>query len=209
MEIRCLAHPDGLGGHLAVRALPSGRVYRPAAGELLGLRWADLRPDYGSVVVREQVQHGKRAGLKTGKKGWRVVPLPPTVSEALRVHRADVLLRRVRARKWTDHDLVFPCNVGTPINPSNIRREASKVFDRAAKQTPDLDGLRYRGLHIFRHIVALLQLAEGAELHEVSKLLGHTTIRITADLYSHLMDRQRQAVAERSERLAQRMMGAR
>lgn len=76
--------------------------------------------------------------------------------------------------------------VGAPLHPRNI----SRVFDRLLV-TADLSHVRF---HDLRHSAASLLIAQGVELVQVSQLLGHSEIRITADLYGHLV-KQTAAVA--------------
>ena len=61
-------------------------------------------------------------------------------------------------------------------------------------------GIAQHGMHLYRHTFASLHLAAGADLHEVSKLLGHSGYQITSDIYGHLTRQGRQAAAERIER---------
>ena len=70
---------------------------------------------------------------------------------------------------------------GTPLEPRNVVRVLHAIVDGAK---PKLPRVRF---HDLRHSAASLLIASGVELAEVSKLLGHSEIRITSDLYSHLM----------------------
>jgi integrase len=68
--------------------------------------------------------------------------------------------------------------VGAPLHPRNILRMLHMLLERA--------GLPRRRFHDLRHSAASLSIAAGVELVEVSMLLGHSELRVSADLYSHL-----------------------
>jgi integrase len=162
-------------------------------GELLGLQWADVDLTAGEMHVRAQVQHGERAQLKR-IKGRRIIPLAPLAVEALQQHRVRQLEQRLRVGEaWQDHGLIFPSSVGTPLNPANLWRHTRALLRRA--------GIPHHRLHLYRHTFASLHLAEGADLHEVSKLLGHSGVQITANVYGHLTRQVRQTAAARIERV--------
>jgi len=162
-------------------------------GELLGLQWEDVNLEAGEVRVRAQVQHGERTDLKR-VKGRRIIPLAPMAVEALSRHRVAQLEQRLRAgTAWQEHGLVFPSAVGTPMNPSNLWRHTQALLRRA--------GIPHHHLHLYRHTFASLHLAAGADLHEVSKLLGHSGVQITSDVYGHLTRQARSKAAERIERV--------
>jgi integrase len=158
-------------------------------GELLGLRWADIDLERAEIRIRKQLQAGQHVELKTGRKGWRTIAISPRALQALREHRARQLKD---GELWLGQDLLFCSEAGTPMNASNLWRHTAALLKRA--------GIPHHRLHIYRHTFASLQLAEGAELHEVSKLLGHSGIQITNDTYGHLTRSARHAAAARIDR---------
>ena len=87
---------------------------------------------------------------------------------------------------WVDTGLVFTTakrgkgrKVGTALHPGNVLRTLHEMLQAA--------GLPRMRFHDLRHSAASLLVAEGVQLAEVSMLLGHSELRITADLYSHLV----------------------
>ena len=68
--------------------------------------------------------------------------------------------------------------IGAPLHPRNVLRTLKTLLDAA--------GLPRVRFHDLRHSAASLLIAEGVELVEVSMLLGHSELRVTADPYSHL-----------------------
>jgi integrase len=78
---------------------------------------------------------------------------------------------------WVDLDLVFTTTIGTPINPSNLRRSFRRVTDAA--------GLGRWHPHELRHSAASLLSAAGVPLEVVADVLGHDGTRMTALVYRH------------------------
>jgi integrase len=129
------------------------------------------------MYVRIQAQHGALTDLKR-TKGRRIVPLAPMAVAALQRHRVAQLERRLQAGgSRQDYGLVIPSGVGTPLNPSSLWRHTWGILRRA--------GFPYPRLHLYRHTFASLHLAAGADLYDVSKLLGHSGSQITSDVYGH------------------------
>lgn len=153
-------------------------------GELLGLRWQDVDLNERKLHVRQTVQRlGRGEGLVMGPpktaRSRRSIPLPQLCVDALiarrRVQDED---RRVIREGWTELDLVFTTTIGTVVEPSNLRRS----FNRAIKLT----GLRQIRFHDLRHTCASLLLAQGVPMRVVMEILGHSTMSITSDLYTHV-----------------------
>lgn len=166
-------------------------------GEATGLRWEDVDLSTGEVRVRQQLQAvGKRLVLQDLKteNSRRTLTLPPLCVEALRTHHTEQLKERLKAGgDWVETGLVFTTfarrgmgrKVGGPLHPRNVLRTLHLILEAAG----NLPRMRF---HDLRHSAASLLIAEGVELVEVSKLLGHSQLRITSDLYTHL---QRQTSA--------------
>ncbi len=96
--------------------------------------------------------------------------------------------RTPRADYWTDHDLVFPNELGGPMDDRNDYRAWVKLL-RTAK-------VRRIRLHDGRHTAATLLLAEGVHPRVVMELLGHSAMRTTTDTYSHVMPALAQQAAD-------------
>jgi integrase len=75
--------------------------------------------------------------------------------------------------------LVFPSEVGTPVNASNLAREFRRLVART--------GVPQIPIHGIRHTVASLAIASGQDIRTVSDLLGHARTSITADIYAHVL----------------------
>jgi integrase len=95
--------------------------------------------------------------------------------------------RERRGARWSDSGFMFTTTRGTPIDPRNFYREFRRACDRA--------GLGPWHPHELRHSAASLMLAQGVKLHVVSQVLGHSSIRMTSDVYGHLLEPDRRDAA--------------
>lgn len=152
-------------------------------GELLGLRWNDVRLDEGTLSVRQtllSVDYKLVFDTPKSKKSRRPITLDADTISLLRSHRlAQKEQRLAMGLKVKDDDLVFACPDGTPIHPESF----SDAFEVAVKRS----GLPRLTCHDLRHTHASLALAAGVHPKIVSERLGHASIEITLNTYSHLI----------------------
>lgn len=164
--------------------------------EILGLRWSDVDLKEGVLFVRQTLQRTD-AGLifvppKT-HRSTRPLPLSALALRALKKQRARQAKERLAAGElWTDHDLVFTSTIGTPMEPRNVNRRFEELRAKA--------GLDWLHLHDLRHAFATFLLDEGEELRTVMELLGHSTIRMTADTYGHVLPTRARNAAKAIDR---------
>lgn len=153
-------------------------------GELLGLRWDVVDLQRGTLRVgRALVREGGRhlLGETKTRRGRRQVNLTPRTVAALKAHRKRQLERKVKlARLYKDHGLIFPSETGTPVNPENLVKRSFKPLLKKA-------GLPEIRFHDLRHTCATLLLGRGVHPKIVQELLGHATIAMTLDNYSHYL----------------------
>ena len=165
-------------------------------GEMLALRWQDVDMENAVVSVRRTLTRngGKVAfGEPKTKKSRRSIRLTPQAVEALRSHLERQLRdMEILGDRYQDQGLVFTTDTGGPINPSNLRqRSFAPLLKRA--------GLRHMRFHDLRHTCATLLLSRGVHPKFVQELLGHATIAITLDTYSHVMPSMGDATAKAME----------
>jgi integrase len=155
-------------------------------GELLGLKWEDVDLDGSIVRVRRTLTrtgNGKRLALgepKT-KKSRRTVKLTQRAVEALKRHRARQAEEKLKAGSlYEDWGLVFAGEVGNLINPSNLRQRS---FAPLLKRR----GLPRITFNDLRHTCASLLFQKNVHPKLVQELLGHASVAITLDTYSHML----------------------
>ncbi len=150
-------------------------------GELLALKWEDLDLDEGIVRVRRTLSlDGRKIIFSPPKtaKGRRSVGLTGPSVECLRKHRA--LQNREKA-SWTgDLGLVFPNTDGAP---RSSRGYLTEILRSILKE----NGLPSIRFHDLRHTCATLLLSKNVHPKLVQEMLGHATISITLDTYSHFL----------------------
>jgi integrase len=165
-------------------------------GEMLALRWQDVDIENAVLSVRRTLTRrgGKVAfGEPKTKKSRRSIRLTPQAVDALRAH----LERQLRDMEilgdhYQDQGLIFTTDTGAPINPSNLRQRS---FTPLLKRV----GLPHMRFHDLRHTCATLLLSRGVHPKFVQELLGHATIAITLDTYSHVMPSMGDATAKAME----------
>jgi integrase len=165
-------------------------------GELLALRWQDVDMENTVVSVRRTLtRSGGRVafGEPKTKKSRRSIRLTPQAVEALRSHlKRQLRDMEILGDRYRDQGLIFTTDTGAPINPSNLRQRS---FASLLKRS----GLPHMRFHDLRHTCATLLLSRGVHPKFVQELLGHATIAITLDTYSHVMPSMGDATARAME----------
>lgn len=160
-------------------------------GELLGLTWADIDFDKGTLPVKRTLAEIKGQFIvkePKSKRSKRTVSLPPFVTDALREHRAKMLAEGNIAGP------VFCAKGGGYRRKSNMIRQAWKPMLKQA----GLPAIRF---HDLRHTHASLLLAAGESIKAVSQRLGHGTIDITLKTYYHLLPDADSSLSDRLQRM--------
>ncbi len=170
-------------GALVISALMLGlRI-----GEVSGLAWDDVDLDTRTLRIRQQLQpkgdkrgHLARVPLKT-LNSRRTLTLPALVVAALQAYRTGQRAERPKAgATWTHVDnLVFTTPQGRPVHPSQVRGVYHELLTAA--------GISRVKFHTLRHTAATLLLGAGTPLFDVSRVLGHSQVSTTADIYGHLV----------------------
>jgi integrase len=152
--------------------------------EVLGLRWTDVDLDAATLAVTGKLvlvggQPRLLAGTKT-ERSTRAVDLDPATVATLRAHRTRQLAERLAwGAGYTDHGLIFCQENGEPLHPGRFL----KAFGRLVRAA----GLPPVRLHDLRHGWATAALVGGVHPKVVQERLGHSSIAITMNLYSHVL----------------------
>jgi integrase len=162
--------------------------------EALALQWTDIDIQRETLTVRRTVHRVKGVGLvyedPKSASSRRTIALPTELADALRAHRVTQLADQVAAaRKWQDNDLVFAQANGRPIDKNSDWNNWRRLLDAA--------GVDHVRLHDARHTAATLLLVEHVHPRVVMELLGHSQVRTTLDIYSHVMPALARDAADR------------
>jgi integrase len=153
-------------------------------GELLGLKWDDLDFDAGKLAVRRSLsitKDGPAYELPKNGKG-RSIKLTARADEGLKRHKAAQNEERLSLDTlWQDHSLIFPGHAGQPMRAWSL---TGGPFLRLLKRAALPEETRF---HDLRHTCATLLLGRSVHPKIVQELLGHATISITLDTYSHVL----------------------
>ena len=152
-------------------------------GELLGLKWEDVDLDAGALRVRRTRSQAKTGPTFTAPKNGkgRQLRLTRRAVEALKSHKAAQNTERLKAGSlWAGDNLVFCTHAGRPLDFRNLARASFKPLLKKA----GLPDIRF---HDLRHTCATLLLSRGHHPKLVQELLGHASVAMTLDRYSHVL----------------------
>lgn len=151
-------------------------------GEAFALRWRDVDLNAGVIRVRHSLDRTTPPWQLVEPKtelSKRTITLPAISRVALVAHRERQEQERVfQGSRWQEFDFVFPCTLGTPLDCNNFLKQFRKLLAVA--------GIDSRRFHYLCHTCATLLLAQGVHPRIVMELLGHSTIAMTMNLYSHV-----------------------
>jgi integrase len=160
-------------------------------GEILALRWSDLDLQNGFARVNQTLSWVNGQPIfqepKTDRSR-RSVALPQAAIEPLRRHKAWQNAERLKmGQAYQDHDLVIARVDGRPVN--------ARTFDDAWYRSLKRANVPHIRFHDLRHTHASLLLQQGVHPKIVSERLGHSTVNITLDTYSHVLPGLQKEVA--------------
>lgn len=167
--------------------------------EYLALKWSDLDLVRGVAVVQRALVWRKGGGYKFGepktKKSRRSIPLPAGLVAKLKAHRRLQLERKLQlGQAYSNLDLIFATELGTPIHYRNLtQRHYRKILKKAELASEGLV------LYSLRHTCATLLLTSGENPKVVSERLGHSSVKVTLDTYSHVLPDMQKSASDRLE----------
>lgn len=181
-QFLAVAQPDPLYAAFVLLIL-----YGLRRGEVLGLRWADIDFEAGTIQVRQQLQRIQGQlilGPVKTRASQRDMPLLDLAREALEgqaaqqaAHRADM------GSAWPPTELVFTTRTGRPVEPRNLVRSFRRICDG--------NGLRTIKLHHLRHVVASLLKDLHVPARDAQVILGHSRVSTTLEIYTNVDERAR------------------
>lgn len=189
-------------------------------GEVMGLRWQDVDFENNLIRVRQSlsiVVSGKPSlgELKT-RHSRRDIPIPLSLKNVLLLHQEKQAKAKEKAREaWHNSGAVFTTSLGHYVHPDNLNRalenllewseptaysetsclgvpvENRRKLETIVKAGESLPSLR---IHDLRHTAASLMLRRGVPVEVVSKILGHSKVSITLDIYRHVLESEKRQV---------------
>jgi integrase len=174
-------------------------------GEVAGLRWEDFDAAAGTLRIQRN-----RVPLKNGtveettpktKGSIRTLELDPETVEVLdkRQRTAQMRAHLAAGPQWTETGYIFNDATGAPLHPNSITwqfRFARELANRLARtETPPAIELSPLAVHGLRHTFATIGLQAGMPITVVSKYLGHSSVTMTLNVYSHVMRGAQQELA--------------
>jgi integrase len=158
-------------------------------GEVLGLQWKHVDLQKEQLRIEQSFWRGLLVPPKT-KDSIRTINLSMVLADALKRHRE-------ASDKTTSNDFVFCRRDGSPLHPDVLRKDVLyPILDRLRISRPS----GASGFHAFRHSVGSLINAETGNLKLAQKLLGHSNINMTADVYTHTSQESEREAARVVER---------
>jgi integrase len=165
-------------------------------GELLGLKWDDIDLQARTLQVRRALttaKGGPRLAAPKTKGSRRRVSLTRVAAQAFKGHLERQLEEIDRAGSlWQENGLVFASETGAPLDRRDLTsRRFKPLLERA--------GLPHFRFHDLRHTCATLLLTQNVNPKVVSEMLGHSSIAITLDTYSHVLPNMQDSAARALE----------
>ena len=162
--------------------------------ELAGLKWSDIDLKGARLrVVRTRQRiygHGIVEGQPKTHRSRRTVALSEAAVAVLESVKTGQIEKRLKAGPvWNHSDYVFTTDDGRPIDPDNLSREFRRIVKEA--------GLPHGTLHGLRHSFATSLLTANVHPAVVQSALGHSSISVTIDTYSHVMPGLEEAAARK------------
>lgn len=173
---------SAIAGHELEVPIKLAAYYGLRRSEVLGLRWGAVNFEQGTISIEhtvvevpKEVLPQRVVGRDTVKRksSNRTLPMTPEIQEMLRTYREHANVQQGQPTEY-----LFTDKCGAVIRPSFL----SSAFSKILKE----NNLRPIRFHDLRHSSAGILIANRVPLVEVQQWLGHSTIRVTADLYTHL-----------------------
>lgn len=163
--------------------------------------WTDIDWEAGTVTIRRSVRsrsgHGVTITDVKTPRAKRTIELSGSALALLKHHRQ--MQREARLRmgpRWHEQGLLFPSSVGTPWEPGNFYRAFKSIAAASSVEDPQTVHV-----HSLRHTAATQWIRAGADIHTVSRRLGHASASFTLDRYGHLLVGMQRTAAEAMDHL--------
>lgn len=170
-------------------------------GELLGLMWSDINFNESTLTVNRSVKRTAAQNindstpryvlgeLKT-KSSYRTVPIPANIIRELKAHHKNQIEDKIKSYGiYVDNNLVFANEIGELLQISTIQKSYNKLLKDYK--------ICHKKFHALRHTYATRLFENNVPLKTVQMLMGHSNIKITADVYTHVMPKEKIKAVEK------------
>lgn len=156
-------------------------------GELVGLKWEDINFEMKTLTIERSMEFrykvGEwRVGPPKSRSGYRTIPLTDEAICILKAQKEKNRKLKVIDKEWAD--TVFLCRKGQPVKNSTYDTALFKICDKA--------GIKRFSMHVLRHTFATRCIEGGMMPKTLQKILGHSNIGITMNLYVHITEEEKQ-----------------
>ena len=173
-------------------------------GEIGGLKWEDINFEKKELSVRRTLLQRKKKDEESGfyfgkpktKKSRRNVPLTEEAIDILNKQKIKQKKMEIRSSKW-DADwngLVFTTTNGKPVGASTFNNMIARIIQninldrKAESENGKYEVFEHAYMHAFRHTFATRCIESGMQPKVLQKILGHSTLSVTMDLYVHVLE---------------------
>lgn len=170
-------------------------------GEILALKWTDFNEDERTLSVNKNLSRvntyageGKKTELVVtspkSAKSRRIVPLIDKAYDLLLMHRRlQQQYTSMVGELYDDNNIIFSSALGSYIDPTNVNRKLTQVTSAL--------GIKNFGPHTLRHVFATRGLEANIPLKVMQEILGHSSVTVTGDIYTHVLKRHKNDAVEK------------
>lgn len=166
-------------------------------GECLGLKISDIDFSTKTIKISRQLILLRKQIVESEPKSTdsnRIIAVPDMVMEIIKKQiQLNNHYKQLLQNEYFDEGYLICHNNGTPIRPDYLTKNFANFI-----QSKGLKKIRF---HDLRHTCASLMLKSGVAMKTASEILGHSSISITADLYTHVLQDTKQVAANQIEQL--------
>jgi integrase len=166
-------------------------------GEVLGLPWRNVSYVEAKIKVDQDMDEDGTIGRPKSRSAYRTIPMGAQVMEILREWKAEC--------PPSGHDLVFPNWKGNAEKLQNVYRRCWYTLQEETGLVDENGDAKYP-LKDLRHVRASIEIDDGANPKEITTLMGHSSVKITYDVYGHLFSDHSDRRAQRAGRVEAQLL---
>ena len=163
---------------------------------MLALTWNDVDFEENTIDINKTLSRteGELFNPPKTELSKRLLPVLDPIMEILKSHKAQQNIIKLQTGKdYNPYNLVFTNLYGYPVD--------FNAFSRSLKRVLNDNGLPEISPHKLRHTFATRGLESGMDMKELQILLGHSTMKLTADTYTHVLDKQKKKAINKTAHL--------